>query len=199
MTDDSRLTTLFTIGHSNRTFDELLDILRAHGIEQLIDVRTAPGSRRNPQFLRDELARSLPERGIAYTHMPALGGFRKPLPESPNAAWRNESFRGYADYMQTAQFEETLQELLVRAATRPTVIMCSEAVPWRCHRSLIADAATVRGVRVEHLTSRTASHPHKLTPFAQVEGTRITYPPVHTFSPSPRSGRGGWGVRGRLP
>jgi uncharacterized protein (DUF488 family) len=167
---------LFTVGHSNRTLEDFLAILRAHHVQGIVDVRTAAGSRRNPQFHRSELASSLPEAGLAYTHMPALGGFRKPRPDSINSAWRNESFRGYADYMQTEAFAGALDELLRIAEERPTAIMCSEAVPWRCHRSLIADAATIRGGTVEHLMSETACHRHNLTPFAVVEGLKIIYP-----------------------
>jgi uncharacterized protein (DUF488 family) len=140
-------------------------------------VRTAPGSRRHPQFMGGALAQSLPAVGIDYVHLKELGGFRKPRPDSPNGAWRNQSFRGYADYMQTPEFEATLDRLIKLASERRTAVMCSEAVPWRCHRSLIADALTVRGIPVEHVMSERAANPHRLTRFAHVDGERITYPP----------------------
>jgi uncharacterized protein (DUF488 family) len=167
----------FTIGHSNRSLGELLAMLHGHGIEQVIDVRTAPGSRRNPQFMKANLAASLGEQGIAYSHMSSLGGFRKPWADSPNAAWRNESFRGYADYMGTSEFAAALDDLVAHADGIPTALLCSEAVPWRCHRSLIADALTVHGFPVEHIMSETQTKRHALTPFAHVEGDHITYPP----------------------
>lgn len=140
-------------------------------------MRTAPGSRRHPQFMSAELARSLAEHGIDYIHIKELGGFRKPAPNSPNGAWRNESFRGYADYMQTPEFEAALGRLIELARDRGTAIMCSEAVPWRCHRSLVADALTVRRIPVRHLMSERVATPHTLTSFAVVDGERITYPP----------------------
>ena len=168
---------LYTIGHSNRSIDGLLDLLRRHGIRQLVDVRTAAGSRRNPQFMRDELANALEARGIAYTHLSALGGFRKPRPDSINTAWRNESFRGYADYMQTPEFQTALATLCELAARAPTAVMCAEAVPWRCHRSLIADALVARGLTVGHILSPAHRDPHRLTPFARVENGRVIYPP----------------------
>ena len=170
---------LFSIGHSNRSIDEFLDLLQAHGIEELVDVRTAAGSRTNPQFMKDVLARALEIHGIHYTHLPALGGFRKPRPDSINAAWRNESFRGYADYMQTPEFETALAELLDLAARDRTAVMCAEAVPWRCHRSLIADALVARGLTAGHILSLTRCNPHALTSFARVENGRVTYPDEH--------------------
>jgi uncharacterized protein (DUF488 family) len=172
----------FTIGHSNRSLGEFLAMLHGHGIEQVIDVRTAPGSRRNPQFMKAALAASLDEQGIAYSHMPSLGGFRKPRADSPNTAWRNESFRGYADYMGTSEFTAALDDLVVRVGDIPTALLCSEAVPWRCHRSLIADALTVRGFPVEHIMTKTQTKRHGLTPFAHVEGDHITYPPSQVSS-----------------
>lgn len=168
---------LYTIGHSNRSIDELLDLLRLHGIGQVVDVRTAAGSRRNPQFMRDELTNALEAHGIAYTHLSALGGFRKPRPDSINTAWRNESFRGYADYMQTPEFDASLAQLLDLASQVPAAVMCAEAVPWRCHRSLIADALVARGLAVGHILSPARCDPHRLTPFARVENGRVTYPP----------------------
>ncbi|HUK19855.1 MAG TPA: DUF488 domain-containing protein [Bryobacteraceae bacterium] len=167
---------LFTIGHSNRSLNDFLALLRAHKIELLADIRTVPKSRHNPQFNREALAESLPSAGIDYLHLPHLGGLRHPRPDSINLAWRNASFRGYADYMQTPAFETALEELLQAAAFRRTAIMCAEAVPWRCHRSLVADALLARGVPVEHILSASAANPHKLTPFAAVEGGKVTYP-----------------------
>ena len=142
----------------------------------LADVRTIPRSRHNPQFNKESLPEVLAAAGIGYRHMQGLGGLRHPSVHSPNTGWRNEAFRGYADYMQTADFESDLAALLELSRTDRVAIMCAEAVPWRCHRSLIADALLVRGVAVEHIMSRTARQPHRLTPFARVEGLRITYP-----------------------
>lgn len=167
---------LYTIGHSNRSIGEFLAFLEAHTIKHLVDVRTAAGSRRNPQFMKNDLARTLQEQGIRYTHLPTLGGLRKPRPDSINGAWRNESFRGYADYMQTPEFETALAELQELMAQQPTAIMCAEAVPWRCHRSLIADALVARGLTVGHIMSASKCSPHTLTPFARVEDGRVSYP-----------------------
>lgn len=163
-----------TIGHSTHTLEEFVRMLQAHGVESLVDVRTVPRSRRNPQFNREALPEVLP--GIAYRHMPALGGLRRPRPDSMNTAWRNESFRGYADYMQSAQFATALDELMALGQASRTAIMCAESVPWRCHRSLIADALTARGVPVEHIMSASSRKPHALTPFAAIDGNRVTYP-----------------------
>lgn len=151
-------------------------MLEAHGIRQLVDVRTIPKSRRNPQFAQDELAVSLKQRGIQYAHLPGLGGLRHARKDSINTGWKNASFRGYADYMQTDAFSESLTKLIQLAPQGPTVIMCAEAVPWRCHRSLIADALAARGIRVEHILSATSRNPHTYTPFARVEGVSVTYP-----------------------
>ena len=167
---------VFTIGHSTRPIDEFLMLLEAHGIHMVVDVRTVPRSRRNPQFGIDVLPQSLAGHGIDYVHVPSLGGLRHPRHDSPNMGWRNASFRGYADYMQTPEFEQALEELSALARGQPTAVMCAEAVPWRCHRSLIADALTVRGVTVKHIMSPTGAQPHRLTPFARVDGTRISYP-----------------------
>ncbi len=167
---------IFTIGHSTHPLEEFIGLLKAHAVEQLIDVRTIPRSRHNPQFNRDTLSVKLRNARIGYRHMKGLGGLRHPLKNSPNDGWRNSGFRGFADYMQTAEFAENLQKLIALAKKKQTVIMCAEAVPWRCHRSLISDALTVRGIAVEHITSRTSRHTHKLTPFALVDGVRITYP-----------------------
>lgn len=148
----------------------------------LVDVRTVPASRRMPHFAKAALSRSLPAAGIAYEHMPELGGLRKPRRDSVNTGWKNESFRGYADYMQTAEFAAGVSHLEALAAQRRVAIMCAEAVPWRCHRSLIADELTVRGDDVMHITGTGAPSPHRLTPFARVEGGRITYPPPDTLA-----------------
>ena len=167
---------ILTIGHSTRPADEFLFILNAHGVQQLIDVRTIPKSRRNPQYGRESLEPLLEHSGIHYQHMKALGGLRRPGKDSPNSGWRNDSFRGYADYMQTPEFASALDALTAAANDRRIVIMCAEAVPWRCHRSLIGDALTVRGHSVEHIMSATKTNPHVITSFARVEGVAITYP-----------------------
>jgi uncharacterized protein (DUF488 family) len=167
---------MLTIGHSNRPLPEFLEMLQAHQVELLVDVRTVPRSRFNPQFNHDALPASLAAVGIAYEHMPGLGGLRHPRRDSPNTGWRNLSFRGYADYMQTPEFPSNLQALQDLEAGRRVAIMCAEAVPWRCHRSLIADALITRGVAAVHIMSATKANPHQLTSFARVEGTRITYP-----------------------
>lgn len=167
---------MLTIGHSNRPIEEFLDLLKAHGVELLVDVRTVPRSRHNRQFNRDTLPHSLEQAGIRYEHMPGLGGLRHARKDSPNTGWKNLSFRGYADYMQTGEFAENLRMLEKLDRERRVAIMCAESVPWRCHRSLIADALTVRGVPVSHIMSETKANPHRLTSFAQVEGERVTYP-----------------------
>jgi uncharacterized protein (DUF488 family) len=173
---DARLT-LFSIGHSSRDFDEFAALLQTHGVTQVADVRRLPGSRRHPQFGRDTLPAALAQINIAYLHFPELGGLRRPRPDSPNTGWQNRSFQGYADYMATPEFEQGIDQLLERAASRLTAIMCAEAVPWRCHRSLIADALVARGVRVEHILGRSRREPHSLRPWACLEGSRIIYPP----------------------
>lgn len=168
----------FTIGHSTRPQAEFINLLKHNGIVTLADVRTIPRSRHNPQFNRDGLERVLPTAGIAYVHLAALGGLRQGLgAASPNQGWRNLSFRGYADYMQTPEFAAGLDRLLSLAQAGPVAVMCAEAVPWRCHRSLISDALLVRGIPTADIQSLTHTLPHTLTPFAQVAGTRITYPP----------------------
>jgi uncharacterized protein (DUF488 family) len=152
-------------------------MLSAHGVKHLVDVRTIPRSRHNPQFNRDTLPEALQTAGIDYTHMKCLGGLRHALPDSPNAGWKNSSFRGFADYMQTPEFHAALEALIQLASEGPAAIMCAEAVPWRCHRSLIADALTVRGIHAEHIMSATKTQAHVLTAFAKTSGTEITYPP----------------------
>jgi uncharacterized protein (DUF488 family) len=151
-------------------------MLKAHGVEVLVDVRTIPRSRYNPQFNRETLPDPLGAAGIAYVHMPELGGLRHPRKDSRNTGWRNLSFRGYADYMQTSEFETHLAELLRLEGEKRVAIMCAESVPWRCHRSLIADALTARGVEVWHIMSVSKANRHTLTGFARVEGTKVTYP-----------------------
>ena len=174
-TPDARAV-VFTIGHSTRSLDDFLRLQQLHQVEVVVDVRTVPRSRRNPQFNQETLPAALQAAGIGYLHMPGLGGLRHPRPGSRNDAWRNASFRGYADYMQTAEFEENLGRLMELTSTLRIALMCAEAVPWRCHRSLIADALLVRGIQVDHLMSGTRSQPHRLTPWSRVEGTRISYP-----------------------
>jgi uncharacterized protein (DUF488 family) len=169
--------TLFTIGHSTLPIDAFVAVLEAYAIERLIDVRTVPRSRHNPQFNADALAASLAERQLAYLAMPALGGLRKPRADSPNGAWRNDSFRGYADYMQTDAFRAAVDQLVRLGQEKRSAIMCAEAVPWRCHRSLVADALEVRDVPVVEIMPDRGSRMHKLTPFAHVERRSITYPP----------------------
>lgn len=171
---------IFTIGHSNRTIEDFLELLAAHGIQRLVDVRTIPRSRHNPQFNDDSLKNSVQEAGIAYTHMKNLGGLRHASRDSINTGWRNASFRGFADHMQTPEFDAGLTRLIALAEKKTCAIMCAEAVPWRCHRSLIADALTVRGFLVEHIMSRTDRQKHSLTSFARVHGTEIKYPSPDT-------------------
>lgn len=168
---------IFTVGHSTHAVEHFIAILQAYGIQVLADVRTVPRSRFNPQFNSQELANSLQQEGIAYVAMPGLGGLRHARKDSPNTAWRNASFRGYADYMQTDAFDEALETLVALRERGRVAIMCAEAVPWRCHRSLIADALNVRGVPVIEILSETSRRPHKLTPFVRIDGNRLTYPP----------------------
>lgn len=168
--------TVLTIGHSNRTLEEFLGLLRAHRIERVIDVRTIPRSHHNPQFNRDALAGELRRARIGYRHLRALGGLRHPRRDSINTGWRNASFRGFADYMQTQAFAGGLERLIELAGEKRTAILCAEAVPWRCHRSLVADALVIRRIPVRHILSGKRAEPHSLTPFARVRGKRITYP-----------------------
>ncbi len=170
------MVTVHTIGHSTRPFDEFVAVLRAYEIESVADVRTVPKSRHNPQFHIDSLMQTLPEAGLAYVHLAALGGLRHTRADSPNTGWRNTSFRGYADYMQTPEFAAGVDELLDLAGQRRTVIMCAEAVPWRCHRSLIGDALLVRGHDVIDIYDEHTAKPESLTSFAVVRGLEITYP-----------------------
>ena len=168
---------VFTIGHSTRSIEEFIRLLRAHGVQRVLDVRRIAGSRQNPQFSRDQLSLALHRARIRYRHLPGLGGLRRARRDSRNTGWRNVNFRGYADYMQTAAFEVSLDRCIEFVRRERVVLMCAEAVPWRCHRSLIADALTVRGIRAEEIVSATKTQPHALTRFARVDGTMITYPP----------------------
>ena len=175
--DDGQCRVL-TVGHSTRAVEAFLELLRAHHVTQLIDVRTVPRSRHNPQFNTETLPGTLAAVNIGYAHAAGLGGFRRTTPDSVNTGWRNLSFRGYADYMQTADFAANLVGLIELARGDRVALMCAEAVPWRCHRSLIADALVVHGVSTCEIVNPTRLQPHKLTPFACVCGTEITYPPA---------------------
>jgi uncharacterized protein (DUF488 family) len=167
---------IFTIGHSTHAIGEFIQLLQAYAVETLVDVRTIPKSRHNPQFNLDALDKSLQQANIEYQHMKSLGGLRHAAKDSVNLGWRNASFRGYADYMSTAEFEQGLQELVQLAGKRPTAIMCAEAVSWRCHRSLIADALIKQGWLVRDIMSRTKADIHRLTPFLKVKNGRLIYP-----------------------
>ena len=174
--DDKLPPTVLTIGHSTRTLAEFIDLLNIHGATRIVDVRTVPRSRHNPQFDKTSLPGSLKKAGFGYVHMPGLGGLRHARRDSVNTGWRNSSFRGYADYMQTKEFKRSLDEMIRLSNRDRIVLMCAEAVPWRCHRSLIADALLIRGIRTEDIMSPTRRSVHLLTPFAKVRGTTITYP-----------------------
>lgn len=167
---------IYTIGHSTRPIDDFIELLKVRTIKQLIDIRTIPKSRHNPQFMHDALATSLEANGIVYQYMKDLGGLRPAVKNSTNAGWRNKSFRNYADYMQTDQFKKAIDELILKSQEALTVIMCAEAVPWRCHRSLVGDALLVQGIQVIDIMSLTIDKEHALTSFASVKGTEITYP-----------------------
>lgn len=166
-----------TIGHSNRPLDTFLDLLRSNEVAHVLDVRTVPRSRHNPQFNQDALLASLGAVHIAYTHVSGLGGLRHARADSPNAGWHNLSFRSYADYMQSPEFADNVQWVADLARAERCVLMCAEAVPWRCHRSMIGDALLVRGIRVEDIIGPKGRKPHVLTAFAHVEGVQVTYPP----------------------
>ena len=167
---------VYTIGHSTRGADELSALLREHEIKLLADIRRYPGSKRYPHFASEAMARWLPEHGIGYIHMPELGGRRKPLPDSRNTAWRNDQFRAYADYMATDEFRAAIDKLLALAEQQRVTIMCAEAVPWRCHRNLVADDLTRRGIEVMHIIGAGAAKVHTLNPHAQIEGNHLVYP-----------------------
>ena len=172
----SKSLTIFTVGHSTRTLAEFLKVLKAYGVKRVVDVRSVPRSRHTPQFNRDSLAKRLRSARVTYIHLRKLGGRRHTTKASINLGWRNASFRGFADYMQTEEFSEGVAQLLKLARKKPTAVMCAEAVPWRCHRSLIGDALLIRGFQVVDLLSPTNSRPHKLTPFAKTRALKITYP-----------------------
>jgi uncharacterized protein (DUF488 family) len=178
---------VLTIGHSTRTLEEFIGLLQTHGATRVVDVRTVPRSRHNPQFNKDSLPGSLKKAGLGYVHLPGLGGLRHAKRDSVNLGWRNASFRGYADYMQTPEFKQSLEELIQLANQQPIALMCAEAVPWRCHRSLIADALLIRGIRTEDIMSPTRRQVHTLTPFAKVRGATITYPAKASRSTPKRS------------
>lgn len=167
--------TIYTIGHSTRSYEALLALLKRHDIEMLADVRSYPGSRKFPWFGKECLHHALRRDGVAYLHSPNLGGRRKALPESANLGWRSASFRGYADHMQTPEFTVALNALMLLAADQRVAYMCSEAVPWRCHRSLISDALTARGVEVVDILD-VGAQPHRVTPFACFDSCNVTYP-----------------------
>lgn len=171
--------TIFTIGHSTRNLGDFIGLLEAHSITTVVDVRTVPRSRHNPQFDKETLPESLKTAGIGYVHIEGLGGLRKTSKDSQNAGWRNPSFRGFADYMQTPEFEKALVDAIrIAGGAGRTALMCAEAVPWRCHRSLVADALVVRGINVEHIIGKGPTQRHDITPFAKVDGLEITYPPA---------------------
>ncbi|TXF11877.1 DUF488 domain-containing protein [Pelomicrobium methylotrophicum] len=167
---------VYTVGHSTRKLEAFLDLLRQHGIQQLVDVRRFPASRRHPHFAREPLAQALSAAGIGYVHEPALGGWRSPRPGSPNTAWRQKSFQGYADHMDTPEFRAALERVIAAACPRPTAVMCAEITPWRCHRQLIADALVVRGHAVGHIVTAQQTETHRLHPGARaLEDGRLVY------------------------
>lgn len=168
--------TIYTIGHSTHPIDEFINILQAYEIGLVVDVRTIPRSRHNPQFNEDELKETLGKKNIAYIRLEKLGGLRHTTKASINTAWKNSSFRGFADYMQTEEFHTGIEQLIKLASNKQTVIMCAEAVPWRCHRSLIGDALVIRDIQVEDIMSEKATKAHEITPWAKVEDVTITYP-----------------------
>lgn len=177
---------VFGIGHSTRSAEELVALLWENGIATLADIRHYPGSRKNPQFNPEPLARCLEEAGIRYVQVQELGGRRKALSDSPNRGWRNDSFRGYADHMQSDEFARGLERLRELGAAGPVAIMCAEAVPWRCHRSLVADALVARGVPVQQIYGPGQVRPHRLTPFARIRGGSVLYPEESPAEEHPR-------------
>lgn len=172
------MTCVYTIGHSTHPIEAFVGLLQSYGVEQLVDIRTVPGSRHNPQYGQAALHASLDAAGIGYSYTKDLGGLRHGKKDSVNTGWRNASFRAYADYMQTAEFARAVGDLVALAKKAPTAIMCAEAVPWRCHRSLVGDALLARGVEVHDIMSATSAPAHTMTSFARVDGTDITYPPT---------------------
>jgi uncharacterized protein (DUF488 family) len=177
---------IYTIGHSTRTLEEFVELLKSCGISLLVDVRTVPRSRHNPQFNKETLPASLKPHGIRYIHMPEIGGLRHPKRDSINLAWENSGFRGYADYMQTQEFTDNLLKIVALARENCLALMCAEALPWKCHRNLLSDALVVRHIKVEHIISKDSTINHQLTEFAHVEGTKITYP-LYTKETSQRT------------
>ena len=169
---------IYTIGHSTRTLEEFVSLLHEHGVTRLADIRRYPGSRRHPQFAGDALERTLPQLGIEYVHFEELGGRRKPDPASPNGAWENEQFRGYADHMATAEFQRAVGRLV--ETERDTASMCAEAVPWRCHRNLLSDELVRRGLDVVHIVGPASTRPHVLNKMAKIEHGRVIYPPAQS-------------------
>ncbi len=176
MAKASESAVVFTIGHSTRTLEEFVELLKAYSVNLLVDVRTVPRSRHNPQFNKETLPTSLKQNGIRYIHMPEIGGLRHPKRDSINLAWKNSGFRGYADYMQTQEFTDNLLKIVALARENCLALMCAEALPWRCHRNLLSDALVVQHIKVEHIISKDSTIDHQLTEFAYVEGTKITYP-----------------------
>jgi uncharacterized protein (DUF488 family) len=172
---------VFTIGHSTRPIADFIHLLKSHGVQRVVDVRTVPRSRFNPQFDIARLPDLLSTADIHYTHLPGLGGLRRPRRDSINLGWRNDSFRGYADHMQSPDFKRCFERCLELAGAERVALMCAEAVPWRCHRSLIADALVARGIDALEIASDSRVRPHTLTPFAQVHGLDVTYPPPLSF------------------
>jgi uncharacterized protein (DUF488 family) len=181
---------IYSIGHSTRPIEEFIAMLKARDIRTLADIRTIPRSRHNPQFEQDALAGALAGAGMEYRYLKGLGGLRHARPDSPNGGWRNKSFRGYADYMQTEEFRKNLSGLIALGRESRTAMMCAEAVPWRCHRSLVADALVIRHIPVMHIMAEGKASPHKLTPFAQITGETILYPPETQELPGLAAGQG---------
>lgn len=167
---------IYTVGHSTRTIDDFIELIKSYGIEEVIDVRTIAGSKYNPQYNEENLRKSLEENSLTYLHLKELGGLRHPNKDSINKGWVNKSFRGYADYMQTLEFLKAVEQLIVLSNKNKVVIMCAEAVPWKCHRTLIGDALTVRKIKVVDILSIDNHITHKLTKFAEVKGQDISYP-----------------------
>jgi uncharacterized protein (DUF488 family) len=168
--------TVFTVGHSTRTLEEFMELLKTYNVTLVVDVRTVPRSRHNPQFNKEPLPNSLKTQSVKYVHMPEIGGLRHPKRDSINLAWKNSGFRGYADYMQTQEFTDNLLRIVALARENCLALMCAEALPWRCHRNLISDALVARHIKVLHIISKTSTITHELSEMAHVEGTKITYP-----------------------
>jgi uncharacterized protein (DUF488 family) len=175
--------TIFTIGHSTRPIGDFLQLLQSNGIGQIIDIRTIPKSRFNPHFSGEALEASLKANGMQYVHVKELGGLRRPRSDSQNLGWRNAGFRGYADYMQTPEFKAAIERAIRLATSKRSALMCAEVLPWRCHRSLVADALAVRGIRVQDIVSSAQPKEHKLMSFARVQGMAITYPKEEVDNP----------------